>query len=174
MKAVKIIMGIIIAISVVFFATGLFVKETKYTTKITISKPLKEVFSTFNNQQKYKEWIPELVSLAPLEEKLGKIGSTYLMIVNSGGQEIKMTQKIVSYVENTKVAYTFDTKEMFKIDEYLFTATNQGTQISKTFSFQSKSYIMGCVFPYFKGKLQEQDQKYLDKFKMMIENDFGL
>ena len=35
MKTIKVILGIITALTIVFFATGLFVKETNYTAEVT-------------------------------------------------------------------------------------------------------------------------------------------
>jgi LPS O-antigen subunit length determinant protein (WzzB/FepE family) len=43
MKTIKIILGIITAIVVIFLATGLFVKETNYTANVSIDKPIEEV-----------------------------------------------------------------------------------------------------------------------------------
>ena len=108
MKTIKIILGIVIAISVVFFATGLFVKETKYQTKIEINKPLNEVFIDFNDETLLKKWTPELVASTPIETK-------------------------------------------------------------KSTTFRNKSYLMGCVYPYFKSRLQKIEKQYLNRFKKVTE-----
>ena len=55
MKTIKIILGIITAFVVVFLATGLLIKETSYTTQITINKPVEEVFETFSNSENIKK-----------------------------------------------------------------------------------------------------------------------
>ncbi len=169
MKVIKVILGVIIAISIIFFTTGLFIKETKYITKIEINKPLDKVFANFNDEALLQKWIPELVSITPIDIKKGKVGSSYLMIVDAGSQKIKMTKKILAYVKNKKVTFTFDTKDLFKIDEYVFSRKANKTIIKKNTIHRNKTYIMGCIYPYFKGKLQNIEQKYLDKFKEVVE-----
>ena len=171
MKAIKIILGIITAIVVIFFITGLFIKETKFVTKVTIQKPVENVFVYLKNQQKFKEWMPEIVSLTPLLEKTGKIGSSYLLIVKKGDTELKIKQKILAFIPNKKITFTFETKDLFKKDEYKLTNNRNETLIKKTSIYKSKSYIMSCVFPYFKSKLQNEEQLFLDRLKNIVENN---
>ncbi|WP_397447139.1 SRPBCC family protein [Polaribacter sp. R77954] len=169
MKTVKIILGIITAITLVFFATGLVVKETSYSAEVTINKPIEEVFMAFNKKGNIKNWIPEVKSVEVLNENLGTTGSTYKMVVENQGQEITMTEKVMAYIPNEKVTLFFDAENMLKTDDYSFTKKNRTTTITLNASCQSDSYIMACMFPYFKGTFQTQDQLYLNNFKEFIE-----
>ena len=169
MKTVKIILGIITALTLVFFATGLFVKATNYSAQVNVNKPIEEVFTTFNNQENLKNWIPEIKSFDVIQEKAGKTGSTYKMVVENQGQEITMTEKVLAYVPNEKVTIFFDAENMLKTDDYVFTENNGQTIITLNSSCQSDSYIMACMFPYFKSVFKEQDQSYLSSFKQYIE-----
>lgn len=169
MKIVKIILGIISAISLVFFATGLFVKQTDYIAQVSINKPLTEVFETFNNSGNIKKWIPEIKSIEVLNENIGKTGSNYKIIIDNQGQEITMTQKVLAYVPNEKVTLFFDAENMLKTDDYIFTEKKGVTTVTLNASCQSDSYMMACMFPYFKGTFQKQDQSYLDNFKAFME-----
>ena len=58
---------------------------------------------------------------------------------------------------------------MLKKDDYVFTEKNGVTTITLNASCQSESYVMACMFPYFKGTFKEQDQAYLNNFKAYIE-----
>jgi uncharacterized membrane protein len=171
MKTIKIILGIITAIVVIFFATGLFVKETNYLTQITVNKPIEEVFEIFSNSENIKKWIPEIKTFEVINENLGKTGSSYKIVIESQGQEIVMTQKVIAYVKNKKITLFFDAENMLKRDDYIFTKKGRNTMITLNTSCQSESFLMACVFPYFKGTFQEQDQTYLDNFKIFIENN---
>ncbi len=171
MKTIKVILGIIIGLSLVFFATGLVVKETTYTTQVIIEKPVKEVFETFNTEGLVKEWIPDLISIKPLETKPGKVGSTYEMIINNNGQEIKLVEKVLAYVPEEKVTLFFKADSMLKTDDYTFTFENDKTTIVNKSTCRGSSYILSCLFPYFKGTFQEQDQGYLNNFKSYIETN---
>jgi uncharacterized membrane protein len=169
MKTIKIILGIITALVVIFFATGLLIKETSYTTQVSVNIPVEEVFKTFNNSENIKNWIPEIISFDVVKENIGKTGSIYKIVVENQGQKIAMTEKVMAFVPNEKVTLFFDAENMLKTDDYLFTEKDGITTITLNTSCQSESYVMACMFPYFKGTFQEQDQTYLNNFKKYIE-----
>tara|TARA_B110000046_G_scaffold185984_2_gene231027 strand:- start:5786 stop:6301 length:516 start_codon:yes stop_codon:yes gene_type:complete len=169
MKTIKIILGIITAIVVVFLATGLIIKETSYVTQVSVNKSVEVVFETFNNSENIKNWVPEVKSFDVVNENIGKTGSVYKMVVENQGQEIVMTQKIIAFVKNEKVTLFFDAENMLKRDDYVFVEKNGITTITLNSSCQSESYLMACMFPFFKGTFQEQDQTYLNNFKAFAE-----
>lgn len=170
MKAIKIILGIIIVLSLVFFGTGLVVKEINYETKIEVDKPVEEVFAIFNDEKNLKHWIPQLKSIDPIDEKVGVTGSRYKMVVVDGnGNDITMEEKILAYVENEKLTLYFDAQGMLKTDDYTFASNGAKTIITNRSNCKSDSYIFGCMMPYFKGTFKEIDQGYLSNFKVFAE-----
>lgn len=169
MKTVKIIVIIISALTIAFFATGLVLKETNYSAQVSINKSVEEVFFAFNKKENIKNWIPEVKSVEVINENPGKTGSTYKVVVNNNGEEIKMTEKIMAYVPNEKVTLFFDAENMLKTDDYTFTEENGKTTVHLNASCQSDSYIIACIFPYFKGTFRTQDQSYLNNFKTFLE-----
>lgn len=169
MKAIKIILGIVTILVIVFFSTGLVIKETKYQVEVSIDKPLDKVFSTFNNLEDMAVWLPEVKSVEPINIKPGVVGSEYKMTIDNNGQTVVMTEKVVAYIPNKKVTLYFDADTMLKTDDYIFTGANGKTLITKDVICKSNSYIMRCMFPYLKSKFIELDQMYLDKFKTYIE-----
>lgn len=169
MKTIKIILIIITFFVVGFLITGLVIKETNYTAQVSVNKPLKEVFKTFNNSENIKNWIPEIKSVDIVNENLAKTGSVYKIVLDNKGEEITMTQKIIAFVENEKVTLFFDAENMLKRDDYIFTEKAGNTIITLNSSCQSETYIMSCMFPYFKGTFLKQDQAYLNNFKTFIE-----
>ncbi|WP_158838542.1 SRPBCC family protein [Polaribacter sp. L3A8] len=169
MKTIKIILGIISAIVVAFLLTGLIVKETAYKVQVTVNKPVSNVFEAFNKSEDLKNWIPEVQSFEVLNDNPGKTGSIYKIVVLNQGQEIAMTEKVMAYVPNEKVTLFFDAEGMLKKDDYTFTENDGVTTITLNASCQSETYLMACVFPYFKGTFIEQDQSYLNNFKEFVE-----
>ena len=169
MKTIKVILIIISTFIVIFLLTGLIVKETTYKAEVSIDKSVDEVFTAFNNSEDVNNWIPEVQSFEVVNENPGKIGSIYKIVVLNQGQEITMTEKVLAYVPNEKVTLFFNAQGMLKKDDYIFTEKNGITTISLNSSCRSDSFIMACMFPYFKGTFQEQDQTYLNNFKAYIE-----
>ncbi len=170
MKAVKIILGIIITLTIAFLATGLIFKEVKYTTEVTINKPIKEVFSLFNDSSKINNWIPELKTIEGIDVKPEKTGSTYKVIFkNKSGEEILLKEKVLAYVPNEKVTLRFNSDTMLKTDDYIFSFVDGNTTIKNNSSCVGNSYLLNCLFPFYKGTLKKIDQGYLNNFKSFIE-----
>ena len=70
MKRIKIILGIISVLVVIFFATGSFIKETSYTASIKINKPLESVFKEFNDMEMWNEQSDRIPYLKNINETL--------------------------------------------------------------------------------------------------------
>jgi uncharacterized protein YndB with AHSA1/START domain len=169
MKAVKIVLGIVTALVLVFLLTGVIVTEVKYTAEIEINKPINEVFKNLENVDFMKKWLPEVKSIEPIEEKVGVVGSTYTMTVINQGQEMKMVEKITAYIPNEKMTFQFDSDQMTKIDDYNFIANGNKTKMIQNCSVNSKSYITACLFPYFKGTFKNLSLSYMKRFKEEVE-----
>ena len=144
-------------------------KETSYQIKVEINKPISEVFTVFNDQNLMKQWMPVVKMIEPINVKPGIVGSEYKMTVENNGQMIVMNEKVLAYIPNEKVTLFFDADDMLKTDDYNFSENNGVTTILKKVSCKSDSYLMSCMFPYFKSYFTEMDQKYLNDFKAYIE-----
>ena len=169
MKTIKVILIIISTLVVAFLATGLLVQQTNYSATVSINKPIDEVFSNFMQIDSVKNWIPDIKSVKPVHINPGITGSIYDVVVLNQGQEIAMTEKIMAYVLNEKVTLFYDAENMLKKDDYLFSEENGITTITLNAACQSESFIMACMFPYFRGTFQAQDQSYLNNFKKFLE-----
>jgi len=169
-KIFKILLGILAILLLVFFATGLIVKETSYDISTTINRPVEEVFIAFNDHTKIKEWIPSIKSFEAIDEKEGMVGSTYKMIVDDNGKEFEMKETITEFVPNKKMVLEFDAQGMFKIDAITFSADGNKTIITNQSTCKGTNYLLKCTFPYFKSIFKSTDQKYLDNFKSFVEN----
>ncbi|MDC1465303.1 SRPBCC family protein [Polaribacter sp.] len=169
MKTIKVLLIIISTLVVAFLATGLLVQQTNYSATVSIDKPVDEVFSNFMQIDSVKNWIPDIKSVKAVHINPGITGSVYDVVVLNQGQEIVMTEKIMAYVLNEKVTLFYDAENMLKKDDYLFSEENGITTITLNAACQSESFIMACMFPYFRGTFQAQDQSYLNNFKRLLE-----
>ncbi|MDO6676117.1 SRPBCC family protein [Tenacibaculum sp. 1_MG-2023] len=169
MKAIKIILGIITVLILAFFLTGLVIQEVVYTNEVSVDKPVNEVFVDFQNVELMKQWMPEVKSLETLEEKPNKIGSTYKVKIENKGRLITITQQVLEYENNKRFTIGYDAENMLKTDDYEFISEGNKTKILQTTTCTSDSYVMSCLFPYFKGALKKMSQQYLDNFKKASE-----
>jgi uncharacterized membrane protein len=171
MKAIKIILGIVTVLVIIFFSTGLLVKETAYHVEVEIDRSIEEVFLGFNNHEIVKEWMPDMKSFEVLNSKPGTVGSEYKLTFEKEGQVMVMKEKVMAFVPNKKLTLFIEADGMLKTDDFNFSTLNGKTIISVAVSCKSDSYITSCVFPYFKGVFTEIDQQYLNAFKAYIENN---
>ena len=169
MKAVKVVLAILIVLTLIFFGTGLVIKENKYSVEITIDKPIDQTFKSFNNQETISEWIPEITKIETIDKKPGITGSQYRITMDNEGQIMTMKEKVLSYVENEKVTLYFDAEGVLKTDDYTFTSEGGSTKITLDVTFEGDSYILNCIFPYFKGVFKGVDEKSLNNFKAFAE-----
>ena len=131
MKTVKIIITFLIILTVLFFGTGLVIKDSSYTSQITIHKPLEETFTMFT--------------------------------------DVIIKEKVLAYVKNEKITLFIDRDGVIERDDYTFTRDGSHTLINLNSSYQAKSYILGCVLPYFKSKFKKIDEVSLTNFKTFAE-----
>ena len=169
MKTIRVILIIISVFVLGFLTTGLVVKDTSYTAKVLIAEPIDAVFHNFSQMDSVKNWVPEIKSVEVLQDNKGVTGSIYKVVVLNQGQEIVMTKKIVAYVPNKKITLFYDAENMLKKDDYIFSEEGGNTVITLNARCQSESFLMGCMFPYFKGTFRAQDQAYLENFKEYME-----
>tara|TARA_B100000795_G_C22803315_1_gene443166 strand:- start:1037 stop:1558 length:522 start_codon:yes stop_codon:yes gene_type:complete len=169
MKTVKIIMTFLLILTVFFFGTGLVIKESSYTSQITIQKPLEETFLMFNDITKFTNWNPEYSSIDIIDLKPGITGSRYDIKVQHNNLTVVVKEKVLAYVKNEKVTLFFDRDGVIETDDYIFTSDGNNTFITLNASYQAKSYILGCVLPYFKSKFKKIDEVSLDNFKIFAE-----
>lgn len=169
MKTIRVILIIISTFVLGFLATGLVVRDTSYTAKVLIAEPIDAVFNNFTQMDSVKNWIPDIKSVEVLQKNIGVTGSVYKVVVLNQGQEIVMTKKIVAYVPDEKITLFYDAENMLKKDDFIFSEENGSTAITLHASCQSESFLMGCMFPYFKGTFRAQDQAYLENFKKYLE-----
>ena len=169
MKIVKFFLRVLVLAIVVFLTTGLLVKETTYQMSVSIDKPLDEVFAAFNDTSQLKTWMPEIQSIETLEYRLGIVGNKYKLLIVNESDTIEMNEKILAYIPNDKVTLYFEGDNMLKTEDYNFSERNGVTTITKNVVCNSDSYLMQCMFPYFKGVFLDMDQQHLNNFKVYIE-----
>lgn len=169
MKTVKVVLTILVVLTVVFLGTGLVVKENHYTVEVEVNKPVAETFRLFNDQTTMKEWMPEFRKIEVINEKPGITGSEYRITVDNNGESVSMKEKVLAYVENEKVTLYIDAESVLKTGDYQFVAEGNKTKVILNATYQAESYILSCVFPFFKGTFRGIDEGYLKNFKTFAE-----
>ena len=127
MKTVKIIITFLIILTVLFFGTGLVVKDSSYTSQITIHKPLEETFTMFTDIATITLWNPEYSAVEVVDQKPGITGSRYDIKVLHNNQTIIIKEKVLAYVKNEKITLFIDRDGVMERDDYTFTSDRSHT-----------------------------------------------
>ena len=129
MKTVKIIMTFLTILTVLFFGTGLVVKDSSYSSIITINKPLEETFKMFNDTTTITKWNPEYTSIEVVDNKSGITGSVYNIMIKHNEETVIVKEKVLAYVKNEKVTLLFDREGVMERDDYTFTSDGSSTML---------------------------------------------
>ena len=170
MKTVKIVITFLIILTVLFFGTGLIIKESSYTSKIIINEPLEKTFSTFTDLSAKTQWNPEYNAIEVVELKPGITGSIYNIKVVHNNQTTIIREKVLAYVKNEKITLFIDKDGVVERDDYTFSSDGSQTVINLSSSYQAKSYLLSCVLPFYKFKFKKIDEVFLNNFKRFLEN----
>ena len=170
MKTVKIVITFLIILTVLFFGTGLIIKESSYTSKIIINEPLEKTFSTFTDLSAKTQWNPEYNAIEVIELKPGITGSIYNIKVLHNNQITIIREKVLAYVKNEKITLFIDKDGVVERDDYTFSSDGSQTVINLSSSYQAKSYLLSCVLPFYKFKFKKIDEVFLNNFKRFLEN----
>ena len=170
MKTVKIVITLLIILTVLFFGTGLIIKESSYTSKIIINEPLEKTFSTFTDLSAKTQWNPEYNAIEVIELKPGITGSIYNIKVLHNNQTTIIREKVLAYVKNEKITLFIDKDGVVERDDYTFSSDGSQTVINLSSSYQAKSYLLSCVLPFYKFKFKKIDEVFLNNFKRFLEN----
>ncbi len=170
MKTVKIIITLLIILTVLFFGTGLIIKESSYTSKIIINESLEKTFSTFTDLSAKTQWNPEYNAIEVIELKPGITGSIYNIKVLHNNQTTIIREKVLAYVKNEKITLFIDKDGVVERDDYTFSSDGSQTVINLSSSYQAKSYLLSCVLPFYKFKFKKIDEVFLNNFKRFLEN----
>ena len=170
MKTVKIVITLLIILTVLFFGTGLIIKESSYTSKIIINESLEKTFSTFTDLSAKTQWNPEYNAIEVIELKPGITGSIYNIKVLHNNQTTIIREKVLAYVKNEKITLFIDKDGVVERDDYTFSSDGSQTVINLSSSYQAKSYLLSCVLPFYKFKFKKIDEVFLNNFKRFLEN----
>lgn len=144
----------------------------KYTTEITIDRPLEEVIQKLDNPENMKHWQRGLIGYKILNtENPAAVGAKMELEYKMGKRNMVMTETITKRNFPNEFHATYDAKGVHNIQQNFFHQDDDGTTkwVSESeFQFQGFGMkMMGWLMP---GAFKKQSMKYLNDFKNFVEN----
>lgn len=115
--------------------------KTSMTT--VINAPAEVVFLWLEDDERLKQWIPNLLEDEPIIETPEKVGSTFRQVFVENGKEMEMTGEITAYSENERMR-VFMTGKMFDLDvDYILKSPSENqTEVTQDSHIKLKGAMM--------------------------------
>jgi len=141
-----------------------------------INAPANIVFLWLEDNERLKQWVPNLIEDDPIIETPEKIGSTFRQTFLERGKKMEMTGEITAYTENERMR-AFMTGDMFNLDvDYILKAlTPEQTEVTQDTEIKMKgAAILLAPLMLLMSKLSKNNPqaKAHAKFKEMAEAEY--
>ncbi|NNE41454.1 MAG: hypothetical protein HKN14_11125 [Marinicaulis sp.] len=148
----------------------------KITKRTHINAPVATVFSWLEDNDRLRQWIPNLIEDEALIETPERVGSRFRQVYLENGKRMEMTGEITEFVENERMRVDI-TGNMFDLDvEYTVLAiTDSKTELTQNTEIQFKG-IMRLFAPIMslmsKFSSQDPQAEAHEKLKTMAEAEY--
>ena len=141
-----------------------------FQTKIRINKPVNQVYSSFINIEKMRDWLTGFKAVETLKGKPNEVGSQYKLTINENGKEIVIYEEVTALKENEEFAFTMDHDAMTSHSQVRFVPlNNHTTEILTSVEIQGKGLVWKMLVPTIISTIKKRQEDDLIKFKNMIE-----
>nr|MBX2872222.1 SRPBCC family protein [Saprospiraceae bacterium] len=176
MKILRYALLAVVALVLLFFAVGLLKPSIQYGHKITVEKPVKEVWAIVQDESKFDQWLEGYQSMELIEGKQNEVGSKYKVVVDPGeGQpEFEMIQTLKEIKEFDSVHLHYDSDFMDMDQRYTFSGSNGQTTFSTQADVRPKGMMMRSMFALMEmlgGSFHAQEVENIENLKKVIETN---
>ena len=144
----------------------------KYTTEITIKKPIQEVVELFQNPKNSFEWMEGLTKFELIEGIEGQVGSKSNIEFQLGKRTMKMVETILESNLPKNIKFQYDSPGSYNTVNHIFEDNGDGTTKHKAESyFKFSSLGMRLIAWLMPGLFKKQSMKYATAFKEFAEKN---
>lgn len=141
----------------------------KYSQRITIDRPRKEVIELFDNKENLKAWQPGLVAYEHLEGKEGEEGAKAKLKYKMGKREVNMIETITKKALPEEFHGEYVANGVHNIQKNFFRELEgEKTEWQSDSEFQFKGF-MKFIYPLMKGAFKKQSYTYMKHFRDFAE-----
>jgi len=171
MKYLKIFLGILLVLIILFFVKGMIAPKVSYESTITVNKSAAESWAVMSDQSKMSKWIKgflrsELVS--GTENTPGAVSHVY---VDNGGKEIMMKETIVSVNESDHLKMKFSMDMMDMDYEIRFKEEGANTVITTSSETIGNGMFNKSIVSFMSSLMKTQEDENLSSLKKLIEEN---
>ncbi len=165
-----VLVGIVALLVICFLAIGFFNPSVSMETRVEVNKPVGVVWAYFIDQNKMKEWLPNVKSIEPISGEPNTVGSKWKMVFEEGGSEFVMTETMTEFKENEVFAFVLENEVIRADDRITFIDKGDKTEIVENNTFVGGNIFWRSLFALTKSNCQKNSLETYQKLKTNIEN----
>ncbi|MEL7001466.1 MAG: SRPBCC family protein [Bacteroidota bacterium] len=170
MKVLKIIGTILIALLLLFFSVGLIWPTFSYESKVIVNAPIDQSWEVFTDTSHSSKWMEGFKSIKTISKEPDEVGSTYELIFNSNGEEIKLLETVTHYDVNNLYGMDIQSDVLYNESLIYFDSESDKTVITAKNSVSGNGMFWKSLLYIMKSTFQETSDQQYEKLKKVIEN----
>ncbi len=171
MKYLKIILGLIVLLALIFFGSGLIRSTISYENEIVVNGSVEETWAVMADPSKMGEWLPGFVKMEHVSGIPGTEGSVSNVYFEENGEEMVIQETIVENKINERLVLTF-TMDFMNMDyEVLMKEEDGQTTITTKSKTEGNGLFAKSMLSWMKGSMQVQEDENLTKLKGVVEGN---
>ena len=137
--------------------------------KITINRPVEEVFAYVSDLKNSQEWQPALAEVTRITEGPLGIGTQYSSVRKFMGRRMESVIQYTTYEPNKKIAFKSISGASPFEQSWRFESTAEGTRLTTKFELQT-SGLMGLAQPMIDSSVKREMDTDFSVLKDLLEN----
>ena len=169
MKFLKILLGAIVLLALLFFGNGILNPSVSYGAEVTVDKPIKEAWAVMTDESRLSEWMKDIKSIKHISGEKNTTGAVTEYAVDNNGADMTMQETITSFRPNEHMGMTF-IMDMMDIDYQVFFTKNNGKTIIRSEAItKGKGIFMKSLFSFMgRDGMVVQEETNLNNLKKLI------
>jgi len=170
MRILKLILGLLLGLALVFFAVGIFTPSFTYENKVEVNASVEKAWAIFTDESRMGDWLTGFQSMETISGNPGEVGSKYRMIFVENGEEMVIMEEVTAFQENELFAFTLDADPLISDVEVKFRGDESKTEMTATNHVVGKNFLWKSMLRIMKSMIANRGQEQYDKLKEIIES----
>ena len=140
-------------------------------TKVSINKPVKEVWDFFKNPDNLIRWLGGLQKFEHVSGIPGTVGAKAKHHFLERGKELILDGEITEVIEQKRIVGILDSSMMLnKVTNSFNDLGNDQTEVTISSDTQFKGFLWKQIGPLMKEEFKKRQENDLQKLKQLLEN----
>lgn len=170
MKILKYVLAGLILIVLFLVVLGLVKKELKYSTTVTIEKPIEHVWDVLMDHELSPQWLKGITKYELVSGEMGAEGSVYMVHFDEDGEEIIMEETALEIVEDQRYKFALSNPIMSSTIEIKLTSIDKNTtELTSSTVATGGHVVWNAVFYLMAGSFKDRDKLTYGYLKTLAE-----